>query len=159
MISHGPGKSENKEGVAFSGPGGAETKRILESIQAPMRDILITNLVRCWGGPGPDGKGDRNPTRSEILACAPYLNYEVRLAKPILIIGVGRIAWVNTVKRGSKLHSGSMVESIYGIPLYLVHHPVWGLRKQGVTPRVIENEFSGALATYRRLCANNTETG
>jgi uracil-DNA glycosylase len=60
---------------------------------ATARDaIYIAAITRCYPGPSPSGRGDRVPSPDEQAACAPWLDAELRLIRPALLIPVGRLA-------------------------------------------------------------------
>ncbi|OIP23677.1 hypothetical protein AUJ93_00600 [bacterium CG2_30_33_46] len=83
FIGEGPGKAENKTGRPFVGRAGKFLDSLLGSININRKDIFITNLIKHWP---PD---NRKPKRGEIGACFPYLETQIRIVNPTIIVLLG----------------------------------------------------------------------
>jgi uracil-DNA glycosylase len=96
LVGQAPGKVEAEGGIPFSGRAGRTLFRWLERAgldEATVREkIYITAVTRCYPGPHPSGRGDRVPTRDEQSSCADWLESELRIIRPKLLIPVGRLA-------------------------------------------------------------------
>jgi uracil-DNA glycosylase len=96
LIGQAPGKSELKDRRAFAGRAGRTLFRWLERAgvdeAAFRRDVYIAAVTRCYPGPSASGRGDRVPSLDEQALCAPWLDAELDLIRPALIIPVGRLA-------------------------------------------------------------------
>jgi uracil-DNA glycosylase len=96
LVGQAPGKVEAAGGVAFAGRAGKTLFNWLEraGIDEPTaRDrIYIAAVTRCFPGAHPSGRGDRVPTRDEQERCADWLDAELRIIRPKLLIPVGRLA-------------------------------------------------------------------
>lgn len=96
LIGQAPGKVEAEGGVPFSGRAGRTLFRWLDRAgvdEATARELIyISAITRCFPGPHPSGRGDRVPTREEQEHCADWLESELRILKPGLLIPVGRMA-------------------------------------------------------------------
>jgi uracil-DNA glycosylase len=96
LVGQAPGKSEIEDRRAFSGRAGRTLFRWFEraGIDEPRfrRDVYIAAITRCYPGPSPSGRGDRVPSLEEQTHCAPWLDAELALIRPTLIIPVGRLA-------------------------------------------------------------------
>lgn len=96
LVGQAPGKVEANGGVPFSGRAGRTLFRWLEraGIDEPTarRKIYIAAVTRCFPGPHPSGRGDRVPTREEQARCADWLDEELRIIKPRLVIPAGKLA-------------------------------------------------------------------
>jgi uracil-DNA glycosylase len=96
IVGQAPGHLSVERGLPFSGPGG----RILQGWLAragfapdDFRErIFITALTRCDPGPHPNGTGDRKPSPQELALCRPYLERELELVRPRIILLVGEMA-------------------------------------------------------------------
>jgi uracil-DNA glycosylase family 4 len=87
IISERPGENENREGRAFVGRAGELLDKIFAAIGMDTdRDLIITNVVKCMP------PVDRQPTAAEARACLPYLERQIALIKPRLIILLGAVA-------------------------------------------------------------------
>ena len=96
LVGQAPGKVETGGGRAFAGRAGKTLFRWLERIgldEAAARDrIYIAAVTRCYPGPSPTGRGDRVPSTAECANCSSWLEDELRLIRPRLLIPVGRLA-------------------------------------------------------------------
>ena len=96
LVGQAPGKVEAAGGVAFAGRAGKTLFGWLEraGIDEPTarRTIYIAAVTRCFPGAHPSGRGDRVPNRREQERCADWLDAELRIIRPKLLILVGRLA-------------------------------------------------------------------
>jgi len=96
LVGQAPGKSEFEDRRAFAGRAGRTLFRWLERAGLDeatfRRDVYIAAITRCYPGPSPSGRGDRVPSPEEQAHCAPWLDAELDLIRPALIIPVGRLA-------------------------------------------------------------------
>lgn len=86
IIGEAPGRDEDRAGVPFVGPAGQLLDKMLGSISLSEADTHITNVV-YWRPPG-----NRVPTPQETLICRPFLERQIRLVQPELIVTVGGAA-------------------------------------------------------------------
>ena len=96
LVGQAPGKVEANGGVPFSGRAGKTLFRWLaragmDEITAREK-IYIAAVTRCFPGPHPSGRGDRVPTLEEQGRCADWLDEELRIINPRLVIPVGKLA-------------------------------------------------------------------
>jgi uracil-DNA glycosylase len=96
LVGQAPGKVEAEGGRPFSGRAGRTLFRWLERAgldEATAREMIyIAAVTRCYPGPHPSGRGDRVPTRTEQSTCADWLDEELRIVRPKVLIPVGRLA-------------------------------------------------------------------
>ncbi len=87
VIGEGPGQEEDTQGLPFVGPAGQLLDKMLASIQLSRHtNCFIANIVKCRP------PHNRDPLQSESEACASFLQAQVALLKPTVILAVGRIA-------------------------------------------------------------------
>ena len=96
LVGQAPGQVETGGGKPFAGRAGRTLFRWLERIgldEATAREWLyISAITRCYPGPHPSGRGDRVPSPAERATCGNWLDAELRIMQPALIIPVGRLA-------------------------------------------------------------------
>jgi len=96
LVGQAPGKVETGGGKAFAGRAGKTLFRWLERVgldEVTARErIYIAAITRCYPGPSPSGRGDRVPSPAERENCASWLENELRLVRPRLLLPVGRLA-------------------------------------------------------------------
>jgi uracil-DNA glycosylase len=128
LVGQAPGKVETGGGRAFAGRAGKTLFRWLERIgldEETARDrIYIAAVTRCYPGPSASGRGDRVPSPAERANCASWLEDELRLVRPRLLIPVGRLAIEHFLPRlpleeliGSEHRVHCAGESVIAIPL------------------------------------------
>ena len=93
IIGQAPGAVELTTGLPFSGRAGAELRRWLaragiDEDHLPYR----TSITKCFPGKAPSGAGDRKPSPPEIANCAPWLEQQLALVRPRVILLVGQLA-------------------------------------------------------------------
>jgi uracil-DNA glycosylase len=96
-VGQAPGRHEAQvTGLPFSGPAGRRLFRWLaeagfseEQFRATQ---AMTAITRCYPGPHPAGRGDRVPTRQEQILCSDWLDQELALIKPPVLVLIGRLA-------------------------------------------------------------------
>ena len=96
IVGQAPGAQTEAKRYHFAGPGG----RLLESwfVAAGFdRDTwrercYITSLTRCFPGKSARGSGDRRPSPAELALCRPFLDAELRLVRPRLVVAIGSMA-------------------------------------------------------------------
>ncbi|AHG90276.1 Uracil-DNA glycosylase superfamily [Gemmatirosa kalamazoonensis] len=96
LVGQAPGRAEVSNGRAFSGRAGKTLFRWFERAgfteDVVREHVYIAAVTRCFPGAHPSGRGDRVPNPSERTACAGWLDAELRIIRPELIIPVGRLA-------------------------------------------------------------------
>lgn len=93
IIGQAPGAVELTTGLPFSGRAGAELRRWLaeagiDEAHLPYR----TSITKCFPGKAASGAGDRRPSPPEIAFCAPWLEAELELVRPRIVLLVGTLA-------------------------------------------------------------------
>jgi uracil-DNA glycosylase len=96
LIGQAPGITEKEAGRPFNAGSG---KRLFQWLAEAgieetwfRRTQYMTAVTKCYPGRSASGSGDRVPSRAEQTLCRPYLDAEIRLVNPILILPVGRLA-------------------------------------------------------------------
>ena len=84
FIGEGPGKNEDEQGRPFIGAAGKLLDKLIELIGLTRKDIYIANVVKCRP------PGNRDPLPKEVDACRPWLDQQIEIIKPKLIVLLGR---------------------------------------------------------------------
>ncbi len=96
LVGQAPGQTEAAGGRPFAGRAGRTLFRWFDRVgldEATAREWLyIAAITRCYPGPHPGGRGDRVPSPRERAQCADWLDGELQLIRPPLLIPVGRLA-------------------------------------------------------------------
>lgn len=123
VVGEGPGAEEDKQGEPFVGRAGKLLNDILKAINFERNEIYIANIVKCRP------PGNRTPTGEEMDSCFPYLDRQIELIKPKLILALGLTAAQGLLKKRDSLTSmrGKIFE-YKGIKTMVTYHPAALLR-------------------------------
>jgi uracil-DNA glycosylase family protein len=93
FVGEQPGDQEDQQGAPFVGPAGAVLDKALEDAGIPRNDVYVTNAVKHFSWE-PRGKRriHKKPRASEIRACRPWLEAELRAIKPVMLVCLGASA-------------------------------------------------------------------
>jgi uracil-DNA glycosylase family 4 len=123
FIGEGPGAEEDRQGLPFVGRAGELLTRIIEAIGMTRDQVYIANIVKCRP------PGNRDPQPDEVAACRPYLERQIALVRPRLLVALGRIAAQTLL--GNDLPIGRMRGQwfeVLGVALMVTYHPAALLR-------------------------------
>jgi len=124
FVGEGPGAEEDAQGDPFDGPAGKLLDAMLAAIGCERgRDVYIANVVKCRP------PGNRTPTVEEAAACAPFLDRQIELVAPRIIVALGKAAASRLL--GTEVSIASLrgkVHDYRGIPVVVTYHPAYLLR-------------------------------
>jgi uracil-DNA glycosylase len=123
LIGEAPGQEEDRQGLPFVGRSGQLLTDILRAIGFAREDVFICNILKCRP------PGNRDPQREEAAACTPYLERQLAVIRPRLILCLGRIAAQRLL--GTDASLGSLRQSLHflgTIPVLATFHPAALLR-------------------------------
>jgi uracil-DNA glycosylase len=125
LIGEAPGVDEDRAGEPFVGRAGRLLNLMLAAIGLSREQVYIANILKCHP------PGNRDPSPEETLRCEPFLQRQIELVGPKLLLAVGRVA------AQTLLRSGTAVGRLRGqwfefgdnqIPLTVTYHPAYLLR-------------------------------
>jgi uracil-DNA glycosylase family 4 len=126
FIGEGPGFHEDRQGRPFVGAAGNYLNELLENIGLKRDQVYITNVVKCRP------PGNRDPQAEEIDACRPYLDRQIELIRPRLVITLGRFSMQRYFPGASisRIHGqAKRVGSVIYFPMFhpaaALHQPRW----------------------------------
>jgi len=132
FVGEGPGQTEDAQGRPFVGRAGELLVRLLASIGWRRQEVFITNIVKCRP------PGNRDPEPDEIAACAPYLQRQLEVLDPAVVVTLGRFSMAH-------FRPGERITQIHGTHApapaatgardalaYALFHPAAALRSPDV---------------------------
>ncbi|KWF34312.1 uracil-DNA glycosylase [Burkholderia pseudomultivorans] len=124
LVGEAPGENEDKQGEPFVGQAGKLLDNMLRSLSLERgRNVYIANVIKCRP------PGNRNPEPDEVARCEPYLQRQVALVKPKLIVALGRFAAQTLLKTDASIASlRGRVHAYEGVPVIVTYHPAYLLR-------------------------------
>lgn len=126
FIGEAPGAEEDKQGKPFVGRAGHLLDNMLGAMQLQREDVFIANILKCRP------PQNRDPQPEESRACRAYLQRQIDLLKPKIVVVLGRIAAQNLLQTDTpigKLRGREYVYEDTDIPLVVTYHPAYLLRK------------------------------
>jgi DNA polymerase len=123
LVGEGPGAEEDRQGLPFVGAAGELLNKILAAIGLPRDAVYVANIVKCRP------PGNRDPEPDEVRACRGYLERQIDLVRPDVIVALGRIAAQELLGTDASLSRlrGDWHE-VRGIPVRVTYHPAALLR-------------------------------
>lgn len=130
FVGEGPGRNEDLRGEPFVGPAGKLLDNMLLAMGVKRgENAYIANIVKCR--PTDDNGRDRPPSAAEVAACMPYLERQIALIQPAVIVALGKTAALSLLGLDPETPVGKLrgkVHQYAGRPLIVTYHPAYLLR-------------------------------
>ncbi|HEY2634095.1 MAG TPA: uracil-DNA glycosylase family protein [Steroidobacteraceae bacterium] len=125
IVGEAPGAEEDRQGEPFVGRAGQLLNSMLRAIGLTREQVYIANVLKCRP------PGNRDPSASEAAECLPYLEQQIALLKPKIMLAVGRIASQNLLR--TEVTLGRLRQQVHRfglsqVPLVVTYHPAYLLR-------------------------------
>ena len=123
FIGEAPGWHEDQQGRPFVGPAGKFLDELLASINLNRQQVYIANVIKCRP------QGNRDPLPQEILSCRKWLNRQIEIIRPKMIVTLGRysMALFFPQKSIGKIHGSA--EKRDGVIYFAMYHPAAALHQ------------------------------
>jgi len=154
FVGEAPGAEEDAKGEPFVGQAG----RLLDNMLAALgmkrgENVYIANVLKCRP------PGNRTPSPLEVESCRPYLDRQIALIRPTLIVALGKSAATTLLNVDATIASlRGRVHRYQGVPLIVTYHPAYLLRNLPDKAKAWE-DLCLARATIRGSQAANRSTG
>jgi uracil-DNA glycosylase len=125
FVGEGPGADEDKEGRPFVGKAGRLLTKMIQAMGLDREDVYIANVAKCRP------PGNRDPEVLEISTCMPFLETQISVIAPEVIVALGRIAahaLLGTKDPLTKLRGRFHQRN--GVPIMPTYHPSFLLREE-----------------------------
>jgi len=127
IVGQAPGAQTEAKRFHFAGPGGLLLGRWLATAGYDAdnwrEQVYITSLTRCFPGKAPRGSGDRKPSPAELALCRPFLESELRLVQPAVVLAVGGMAIEHFLGKRPLREVVGTVERVGGRLILPLPHP------------------------------------
>ena len=149
FIGEGPGFQEDRQGRPFVGPAGQLLEGLLASIGTNRDDVFIANMVKCRP---PD---NRDPQPPEIAACSKYLDRQIELVNPKIIVTLGRFSLGRFFPGESITRARGKLREKDGRFVFPVMHPAAAQRRPELRLTMVEDfrAIAAALEDYQEPAA------
>ena len=123
FVGEGPGADEDRQGLPFVGAAGELLTRIIQAIEMTRDEVYIANVVKCRP------PGNRDPQPDEVAACRGYLEKQIGLVRPRVLVALGKVAAQTLLGNDSPIGRirGQWFQ-VQGIPTMVTYHPAALLR-------------------------------
>ena len=125
LIGEAPGVDEDRAGEPFVGRAGQLLNLMLAAIGLTREQVYIANILKCHP------PGNRDPSPEEALRCEPFLQRQIALVRPKLLLAVGRVAAQRLLRSGTavgRLRGQWFEFGADQTPLTVTYHPAYLLR-------------------------------
>ncbi len=123
IVGEAPGAEEDRRGEPFVGRAGKLLDEMLKALALDRQTVFIANILKCRP------PNNRDPKQEEADACRSYLNRQIELIKPRIILAVGRIAAQQLLGRDDPVGKlRGTVHRLDEIPVVVTYHPAYLLR-------------------------------
>jgi uracil-DNA glycosylase len=145
IVGEAPGADEDARGEPFVGRAGQLLNSMLRAVGLAREQVYIANVLKCRP------PGNRDPSAAEAAECLPYLEQQIALLKPKILLVVGRVAAQNLLRTDSPL--GRLRQQVHRfglsqVPLVATYHPAYLLRTPADKRKAWED-----LKFAREVCA------
>ncbi len=145
VVGEAPGAEEDRQGEPFVGRAGGLLNAMLRGIGLAREQVFIANVLKCRP------PNNRDPAPAEVAQCLPYLERQIGLLQPRILLAVGRIAAQNLLATDTpigKLRGHVHAFGARGIPMVVTYHPAYLLRSPAEKRKAWED-----LKFARRIAA------
>lgn len=136
LVGEAPGAEEDRQGLPFVGRAGQLLTAMLRALGFTREQVYIANILKCRP------PGNRDPRPEEVACCEGYLQRQIDLVRPRILLALGRIAAQNLLKVESPLKNLRGRVHRYGpasTPLVVTYHPAYLLRNPADKRRAWED--------------------
>ena len=123
FVGEGPGYNEDQQGLPFVGRAGQLLDRIIVAIGLSRQEVYITNVVKCRP------PNNRNPQPDETAACRFFLDRQIELVAPGVIVALGGVAAQQLLQTQDSVgRLRGRWHEVAGVPVRVTYHPAFLLR-------------------------------
>jgi uracil-DNA glycosylase family protein len=162
LVGQGPGVVDEQTGRPFAGPSGRLLDQALTEAGLRRDKLWLTNVIKCRAVKVEKGRiVDRAPSAAELKACRPWLDGELAIIQPRIIVCIGvpsAKALIDKKFRLSEGH-GHFLEGDDGTRRMAVFHPAYVLRLRSVDQEAFERTWQALLEDLKKVSAWQESTG
>jgi DNA polymerase len=156
LVGQGPGLVEEQTGRPFAGPAGKLLDQALAEVGLERSKLWLTNVIKCRAVKSEKGRTvDRAPSAAELKACRPWLEGELDIVQPAIIVCIGVPAAKALIDKKFKLSDehGQFREGANGSRRTAVFHPAYVLRLRGVDQQAYERTWRALIDDLAQVAA------
>lgn len=154
IVGQAPGRLAHEQDEPWAGPGGDVLRGWLARAGFPAESFhetwYLTSLTKCFPGSARQGAGDRAPSRAEQRLCEPFLEQEIVLVRPVVIVTLGRLAVARLIPSVRQRSLQEFIGDVFPIDLGYGEVPILPLPHPSGVSRWLNDPANRAL-TERAL--------
>jgi uracil-DNA glycosylase len=154
LVGQGPGVVEEQTGRPFAGPSGRLLDQALAEAGLKRDELWLTNVIKCRAVKVEKGRVvDRAPSAAELKTCRPWLDGELDIIQPKVIVCIGVPAAKALIDKKFKLSEehGQLRDVPDGTRRMAVFHPAYVLRLRGVDQEAYERTWHALLEDLKQV--------
>lgn len=133
FVGEAPGEDEDLRGEPFVGKAGQLLTKIIETMGLSRETVYIANVLKCRPDMPAGSSGNRKPTAPEMSTCLPYLEQQISIIQPRVLVALGATAMEGLIGDTSPMaRLRGRWHQFKGIPLMATYHPAYLLRNQAL---------------------------
>ena len=150
FVGEAPGADEDAQGEPFVGRAGELLTKIIQAMGLKRGDVFIANILKCRPDTPGQSSGNRKPTPDEMATCIPFLQEQIDLIRPKVLVALGGTAIEGLLGKtvGITKLRGHW-QTYRGTPLMPTYHPAYLLRNQAMSEK--RKVWEDMLAVMEKL--------
>jgi DNA polymerase len=136
FVGEAPGEDEDLQGEPFVGRAGQLLTKIIAAMGYTREQVYIANVLKCRPDMPPGASGNRKPEPGEMATCLPYLEQQIAIIQPRVLVALGNTAMEGLLGEGVPVaRLRGQWQEFRGIPLMPTYHPAYLLRNQALSEK------------------------
>jgi len=133
FVGEAPGADEDRQGEPFVGAAGQLLTKMIQAMGLTRESVYIANILKCRPDTPGQAYGNRKPTPEEMQTCIPWLQEQIDIIRPKVLVGLGATAIEGLLgKTAGIMRLRGQWHTYRDIPLMPTYHPAFLLRNQAV---------------------------
>jgi len=136
FVGEAPGADEDAQGEPFVGKAGQLLTKIIQAMGLERGTVFIANVLKCRPDTPGQTSGNRKPTPREMSTCLPYLERQIDIIQPTVLVALGSTALEGLLAKPVMItRMRGHWQTFHGIPLMPTYHPAYLLRNQALSEK------------------------
>lgn len=137
FVGEAPGADEDLRGEPFVGKAGELLTKIITAMGLTRDSVFIANILKCRPDTPGQVSGNRKPSPEEMATCIPWLERQIDLVQPQVMVALGATAVEGLLGKGTTgiTQLRGSWQDYRGIPLMPTYHPAYLLRNQALSEK------------------------
>jgi len=137
FVGEAPGADEDLRGEPFVGMAGELLTKIITAMGLTRQSVFIANILKCRPDTPGQASGNRKPRPEEMATCLPWLERQIDLVQPQVMVALGATAVEGLLGKGAAgiTQLRGSWQQYRGIPLMPTYHPAYLLRNQALSEK------------------------